>query len=323
MTNQNVDQKVGTKSLAGYIDGTWRLGRSLGLTVGGRYTADEKDATIVRVDNRAPANSYVASGLSRRWSEFTPRVVLMWTPADDVRLYGSVTRGFTSGGYNTEAATAAIAAQPFAPETVTNYEIGLKAEFWGRRLQANLAAFHSKYADKQELYFNTSTRVLTILNASEATMDGVEAEFVLRPTRQLTLGAAYGYLDATYDSFVVPGVLNNTGNPLGSAPRGKFSAAVDYQIPLRALGTFSATVSYAWTDDYYTGATKDPRLFVPSYSLVNAAIRLDTTDGRWRVALWGKNLADAEFLLTPSTQGVLAEYLGEPRTYGVTLTWRY
>lgn len=75
--------------------------------------------------------------------------------------------------------------------------------------------------------------------------------------------------------------------------------------------------------DYYTGATKDPNLFVPGYSLVNASLRFDTADGHWRLALWGKNLSDTDFLLTPSTQGVLAEYLGEPRTYGVTLTWRY
>lgn len=324
VANQTIDQKVDTASLAGYLDGTWRITPSIGLTLGARYTSDRKEAAIVRVDNVVSTRSFTANGLSTRWSEFTPRAVVTWQPGKAVNLYGSVTRGFTSGGYNTEAATAAIAAVPFSPETVTNYEVGLKAQLWDKRLRANLAVFHEKYADKQELFFNTPTQVLTIVNASAATMNGAEVELLFTPVKSLAVSVAYGRLDATYDSFVLPGVFNNTGNPLGSSPRNKFSAGVDYQVPLAdKWGAVSLTASYSWTDDYYTGATKDPNLFVPAYSLGNASLRWDSADGHWRVSLWGKNLADTEYLLTPSTQGVLAEYLGEPRTYGVSLSWRY
>lgn len=323
VTSQDIDQKVDTESLAGYLDGTWHITPTIGLTVGGRYTSDRKEAALVRVDNIVATRGFTLSGLSTRWSEFTPRAVLTWQPVKAVNLYGSVTRGFTSGGYNTEASTAAIATVPFAPETVTNYEVGLKAQFWERRLRANLAVFHEKYADKQELYFNTPTQVLTIVNASAATMDGAEIELLFTPVKSLALNVAYGRLEATYDNFFVPGVLNNTGNPLGSSPKNKFSAGADYQISLGERGTLSTTASYSWTDNYYTGATKDPNLFVSAYALFNASVRWDSADGHWRVSVWGKNLADTEFLLTPSTQGVLAEYLGEPRTYGVTLSWRY
>ncbi len=323
VSSQNIDQKVDTESLAAYLDGTWRVTPAIGLTLGGRFTSDRKEAALVRVDNIVTSRSFTSSGLSTRWSEFTPRAVLTWQPVNAVNLYGSVTRGFTSGGYNTEASTAAIAAVPFAPETVTNYEVGLKAQLWDKRLRANLAVFHEKYADKQELYFHTPTQVLTIVNASAATMNGAEIELLFTPMKSLALNVAYGRLDATYDNFLVPGVLNNTGNPLGSSPKNKFSAGADYQVSLGEQGAVSLTASYSWTDDYYTGATKDPNLFVPAYSLVNASIRWDSADGHWRVSLWGKNLADTEYLLTPSTQGVLAEYLGEPRTYGVTLSWRY
>lgn len=323
VVSQNVDQKVATESLAGYLDGTWRLAKSLGLTVGARYTTDRKEAALVRVDNRVPANNFNVSGLSKRWSEFTPRAVLAWTPSGNVNLYGSVTRGFTSGSFNTEAATAAIAANPFSPETVTNYEVGLKTQLWNKRLRANVAVFHQKYEDKQELYFNTLTGVATILNAASATMNGAEVDLVYSPVRALAVNLAYGRLETEYDNFLVPGVLNNTGNPLGSAPKNKFSAGIDYQASLRNWGQISIAASYSWTDDYYIGATKDENFHLPAYSLVNANLRFDSANGHWGVSVWGKNLADTDYLLITSTLGVRAEYLGEPRTYGVTFTWRY
>jgi Outer membrane receptor proteins, mostly Fe transport len=323
VTHQIAEQRVATESYAGYLDGTWHITPAVGLTLGARYTVDRKEASLVRYDAIAPANNFAARGLRTQWEEFTPRVVLGWMPNKSLNLYASVTRGFTAGGYNTEAANVAILTKPFDPELVTNYEIGAKTQLWDGRLRVNAAVFHEDYTDKQELYFDTVQRILTIVNASEATMKGAEIEISYRATPALGFTFAYGLLDASYDSFVVPGVLNYTGNPLGSAPKNKASGSVDYVIPVRTAGTLTATVSYSWTDGYFTGATKDPNLFVTSYGLINASLWFEPAGGRWRFGLWGKNLGDTEYLLTPSTQGVLAEYLGEPRTYGVSAGWRF
>jgi iron complex outermembrane receptor protein len=296
---------------------------SVDLTLGGRYTIDEKRASLVRTDFIVPTGSFSAFGLKQRWNQFTPRAVLTWSANKTVSVYGSVTKGYTAGGFNVDAAVLTALTKPFNPETVTNYEAGLKSTFLDRRLRANIAVFHEKYRDKQELYFDSITRILTIVNASTAKMDGAEFELAFSPVSGLQLTGAYGLLDAKYDAFLVPGVLNNTGNPLGSAPKHKLSLSADYEYRVAKSGYLSMIVAYSNTDAYYTGATKDPNLYVPGYSLVNASLGFETVDRKWRVTLWARNLKITEFLLTPSTQGVLSEYLGEPRTYGVTLGLRF
>jgi iron complex outermembrane receptor protein len=244
-------------------------------------------------------------------------------PFEAGKLYGSVTKGYTAGGFNADAAVLAAFAKPFDPETVTNYELGFKAIFLNKRLRTNIAIFREKYDNKQELYFDTPTRILNIVNASKATMKGAEIELAFSPVQGLNLTGAYGLLDAKYDSFVVPGVLDYTGNPLGSAPKHKVSLSFDYEIPLAKLGYLSFVAAYSDTAGYYTGATKDPNLYVPSYSLFNASVGIQTLDRKWRMTVWGRNLGNTAYLLTPSTQTVLAEYLGDPRTYGVTVGMRF
>jgi iron complex outermembrane receptor protein len=148
-------------------------------------------------------------------------------------------------------------------------------------------------------------------------------EVGLHPVKGLDASLVYGRLDTKYDDFFIAKVINDTGNPLGSSPRNKVAATVNYETPIGDLGYAGVNASYSWVDDYYTGATKSPQLFVPRYSLVNASLSFETPDRRWRLSLWGKNLLDKDYLMTPSTSGVLSEYLGPPRTFGFTLSARF
>ena len=323
VSHQVANQQVESRSTAAYLDGVVHLVPALDLTLGGRHTVDHKDGSVVKGDAFVAANRFALSGQSRRWSEFTPRAVLTWTARPRLKFYASATRGYTAGGFNADAATAAIFAKPFDPETVKNYEAGMKSTWLDDRLRVNVSVFREKYDSKQELYFDTVTRILTIVNASKATMKGAEVEVRFTPVTGLNLTGAYGRLDASYDSFVVPGVLNYTGNPLGSAPKHKVSLGADYEYRWNEVGFLSVTAAYSDTGSYYTGATKDPNLFVPRYALVNASLSYQTLDRKWRISLWGRNLGDTEYLLTPSTQVVLSEYLGDPRTYGVSVGVRF
>ncbi|WP_369062075.1 TonB-dependent receptor [Caulobacter sp. 73W] len=323
-TDVLTDQAVKTRSYAVFADGVVHLTANLDLTLGARYTRDEKTASLVRTDFVRPATgSFTARDLEADWGELTPRAVLTWAPRTDLRVYGSVTRGYTAGGFNTDAAALAALTTPFASETVTNYELGVKSEWLDDRLRINASVFHMEYKDKQELFFNNLTRILTITNAGQATIEGAEIEIAYRPVSWLNLMGSYGLLDTVYDDFVIPGGAVNTGNPLGSSPRNKGSLAADIRAPLGEAGYLTGSISWAYTDSYFTGATKDPNLHIEAYALTNLSIGYETRDGRWAVTAWGKNLGDEDFLLTPSTQGVLAEYLGEPRTWGVMLSARF
>lgn len=323
VTNQIADQSVDSRSIAVFADGTVHLPANFDLTLGVRYTEDRKRASLIRTDLIRPINGFSGLGLEREWSEVTPRAVLNWQPTPDVLAYVSYARGYTAGGFNTEAATLAALTAAFNPETVDNYELGIKSDWLDNRLRVNLALFHLEYQDKQELFFNNVTRVLNITNAAEATVDGGEAEVRFRATDWLTLNATYGRLDSNYDNFVIPGGAVNTGNALGSSPDEKVSFSADLRAPLGGWGDVFGTAVYFRTADYNTGAAADPNLRISAYDLINLSAGIEPADGRWRLTAFVRNLEDTEYLLTPSTQTVLAEYLGEPRTAGVSLDWRF
>ena len=322
-SNVLTDQAVDTLSYAVFADGTLHLPAHLDLTLGARWTRDEKTASLNRVDAISAAGKFVARDLKADWSEVTPRAVLTWSPTQDFHAYASVTRGYTAGGFNTDAAALAALTTPFDPETVTNYELGVKSEWLERRLRVNAAVFQMDYQDKQELFFNNLTRILTITNAGEATIKGAELEVAYRPTGWLGLTATYGYLDTVYDAFVIPGGATYTGNALGSSPENKASLAADLDLPLGEAGYLIGSASWAYTDTYNTGAAADPNLQIDAYSLANLMVGYEPADRAWRATAWVRNLTDKDYVLTNSTQGVLAEYLGEPRTWGVTLSARF
>ncbi len=316
------DQNVDTSGYAVFADGTLHLPSDFDLSAGIRYTYDRKEASLNRSDLVRPVNNFAVDKTSASWTEVTPRLALSWKPSADFMAYGSITQGFTAGGFNTEAASAAIFRTTFNPETVTNQEVGVKTQWLNKRLRVNASIFNMKYADKQELIFNSTTGILNIVNASSARIKGAEVEISYRPVRWFGASLNYGRLDATYDRFVF-GTVNNSGNPLGSSPRNRVSAAADIRYPLETGGFVLGALSYSRTDTYNTGAANDPNLQIPAYSLANASLGYESADGRWRLIAWVKNLADKEYILTRSTQVVRAEYLGTPRTFGLTLGMRF
>lgn len=322
VTNQASDQAVDSRSVAGFIDGTIDLPANLQLTLGVRYTDDRKTAALTRTD-WITANSFTLSGLEKSWNEWTPRAVLSWSPVDGLHAYVSYSKGYTAGGFNTEASSVAALRRPFDPETVSNYELGVKTDWWNERLRINVSAFHMKYEDKQELFYDNVLRILNIYNASSATSKGVEVETRLRVAAWLTLNASYGLLDTEYDEFIIPGGAVYTGNPLGSSPEDKAAFSANVAVPVGEWGEISGMAMYSSTSSYFTGASADPGLRVPEYGLVNVTVGLAPNDGRWSIAAFVRNLTDEEYLLTPSTQTVRSEYLGEPRTMGISLTWNF
>uniref|UniRef100_UPI00258FC95F TonB-dependent receptor n=1 Tax=uncultured Massilia sp. TaxID=169973 RepID=UPI00258FC95F len=315
------EQTVDSRSVAVFADGVLHLAPRLDLTMGARYTRDRKRASLVRTDQLRPTASFSVQGLSHEWSEVTPRVVLGWTPRTGLLAYLSATRGFTSGGYNADASSSAAFRTPFDPETVNNFELGLKSQWLQNRLRLNASLFRMKYRDKQELVNNTLTGILTIVNAGRASVDGSEVELAYKAASWLDLSASAAWLDGRYDRFAVA-TVNNTGNPLSNAPRRQAGVAANLSYPV-SFGHLVGAASYAWKDSYNTGAANDPNLQLPAYGLANMSAGVESPDRSWRLLAWIKNANDTTYLLTRSTQVVRARYAGEPRTFGLSLTGRF
>jgi iron complex outermembrane recepter protein len=313
------DVNVETKSVAAYADATFHFGERVDLSLGGRYTTEDKDVRVDFTDNNVPAANFLVTP-GDDFSEFTPRAALTFHVGDRVALFASRTEGFTAGGFNTETNSATAIQLGFAPETITAYELGAKTAWLDRRVIANLTLFRQEFENKQEGFFNPAGPFFSIFNASEATMEGAEFELQWQLSDALRYSMTYAVLDTVYDDFVIPGADDFSGNKLQTAPEATFSAAFDYTRPIRE-GTLLAGLSYSWQDEYFTGASNSPDFLSDSYALLNARVGYEWGQGRWRIDLWGKNLADEDFVRIRGTSGAIAEYYGPPRTYGLSFTY--
>ncbi|MDX3899343.1 MAG: TonB-dependent receptor [Sphingobium sp.] len=322
MTNQLWQGRSLSQTAAVFLDGTLNLTSFLSVTGGARYTWDHKEADLDFSNLINAAGNFAENGATQNWSQFTPRASVQLKPISSTMLYVTYSRGYTAGGFNTQAATKAAFDAAFQPETLENFEAGIKTELLNGRLTADIDGFVSKYHNKQELYFDNVTRILNIFNASRATIHGIEAQVSVKPTTWATLTGSYGWLDTRYDDFVIPGGTVQTGNRLGSSPKDKASVMLDIDAPVGRVRLLGNGV-YSYTSQYFTGATQDPTLSVPPYSLINASIGLATLDRRFSINLFARNLLNKDYILIPSNQVVRGQYLGEPRIIGVSLGARF
>ena len=320
--DRSFDVNVDTESYAFYADATIHLFDTVDISFGGRYTNEDKEVTVNFTDKRRATNNFLVAPQAD-FDEFTTRVAIKWGATENINLFASRTEGFTAGGFNTETNSATAINLGFNPETITAYEVGAKTRWLDDSLTFNITGFIQDFEDKQEGFFNVAERFFSIFNASEASMDGVEIEAVWYPTDGLALYFSYSWLETEYERFVIPGGADFTGNRLQTAPENTVSAGFNFRHPIKDMGNLLLNASYAWQDDYFTGASNSPNFLIDSYGLVNASVGFETSDGRWRIKLWGNNLSDKEYVLIRGTSGAIGEYYGAPITYGATLTFNY
>lgn len=245
------------------------------------------------------------------------------TAREDFLLYASPTRGYKSGGFNFSAATADTA--EFAPETVWSYELGAKTEWLNHRLRVNLTAFLYHYSDLQE-FLATAPGVANIANAAAARIKGVELEISAKPLPGLELTAYVSQLNAVYTRYEnapVPQSLGQfsvdaTGNRLDNAPPYSALLAAQYSWPVSSGGSLRARSEYTWQDRIFFEPTNNLLQSQASYGLLNGTFGYRSSDAKWNVDLWAKNLTNKEYFV--GTQDAGATFSGQPgapRTYGI------
>ena len=149
---------------------------------------------------------------------------------------------------------------PYSPETVNNYEVGLKTQFWNDRMRINVTGFQSKFKDKQETIFRTvesGNQESVTENIARASVNGFEVDVRIIPMERFQVRAAYGHLSTDFNRFRVPsretaGAFDSTtGIDLLRAPENTLSLSGSYIWNL-AEGRIQANASYSWISDYRT-----------------------------------------------------------------------
>ncbi|WP_072381162.1 TonB-dependent receptor [Novosphingobium sp. NDB2Meth1] len=268
-------------SFAIFAESIVKLGSNVRLTVGGRYTWETKDFNI----NFTVPGAFKAAA-KKTFSDPTGRVILDWKPTPDVMLYASWSRGFRSGGFNGRA-TSPTSIGPYNPERVDSFEGGVKSELLGGKLRFNPTVFYVKYSNKQEDIIRAAGAgtETVVENAASARIWGIELDMQARPTPDLTLRASGGYLNAKYNSFLIPDLANpgqfldvSAQRNFRRAPKFSFNAGVDYGVQVSSANRLTFTLDYAYIDDLTTSPLADTtglrRDVIPAYGTLDASIAL-------------------------------------------------
>jgi iron complex outermembrane recepter protein len=266
---------IDTRTWAAFADASYSLTDTFNVTVGGRYTDDQRRARIFKqtylglkgsalLGNPAafafgPPNTNLGKDdLDRTDKKFTPKVGIGWKIAPDHNVYGTFSKGFkggmfdprmdltASGGPNTAASLAKR--RGVDPEEVSTIELGLKSSMHGGRLQTNAAVFYTDYKNVQipgsiptfDASGNVNGFAGTLTNAGKAKIDGLELEMIAYLTNALSVSAMYSHIDAKYKEWYVANganLVNIAGSTqFQNTPKNAANLSVNYDWPLALAG---------------------------------------------------------------------------------------
>ncbi|MES2492684.1 MAG: TonB-dependent receptor [Pseudomonadota bacterium] len=328
------------KSYAAYGQLTWSATDALRITVGGRYTKDEKNGRLFTVNGAATGFTFDQDN-----SRFDPLAVIAYEVTPTINVYAKYATGYRAGG----ASSRSLTYRSFGPEEVKSYEVGLKSEFFDRRVRFNVAGYIMERQDTQ-VDFNyfipqsdgTVRNTLETVNAEGTTkIRGIEADLTVRPLDGLSLGLSYAY---TYTN--VPRARNTVQEALNLTlptpittpvfetvyilytPKHALSGSFDYELPVASNGTalrFHADAAYS--DPVHTFAS-EPVMSEKSF-IVNARVSLvdipmRDNGPRLSLAVWARNLLNEEHIYRRSNanRSTLGDYVNynAPRTFGLEAT---
>jgi iron complex outermembrane receptor protein len=380
------DAQQTSYSGAAFGQGDWELLPNTTLTLGGRLTHDIKDlkavfyterpgvfmgesypSRVVTFPTDANGQAFASNNPGdnalvdkHSWTRFTAKANLSYMFDEDILgednsllVYGGYASGFRSGGFNGRPATVTVA-KPYSPETVDQFELGLKSS-WGRgAFVANLAGYYTLYHDKQESYqipdMGTSQGYAYAYgNAGEASIKGLEVELSSMPLRgkvpvidRFRFWGAGALTDAKYDQFNV--ALSGTtvhdyakGEyqiQMRLAPKVQVSAGLD--LPFELPGGHSRiapSVSYRYRSEQRVELTTDPDGRPNGLGMSDPAGYLDSSvtaeldnfvDIQWRLTGYVRNITDYIELLGANNVGIgTRAVFGRPRTWGVEIQGRF
>jgi iron complex outermembrane receptor protein len=348
---RTVDDDLETTSKAAYINASYAVTEALRLSLGIRYTEEEKTySRTTSTFSTSPllrANpAFAFRGLNETWSDTSPSFSIDYQVSDDVMVYGRVAKGFKSGGFNGRANNPGEQS-PYNPEEVTSYEAGVKAVFWDNKARANVAVFYNDYKDFQARVSGTVTDPgtglpspeLTIINAGKMEIKGAELELYLTPVQGLQFDTQIGYLDAEYATFADVRFTAFGGSRAFQEPAFspkwtvRLGAAYEWDmgengsITLGAAARYRSRMALAVDNTLTNSATEIAGLFQDSYWLYDARLVWEDADGQFSAGIYGKNLSDEVYKTEgqefSSVGNIRTVYYGAPQTWSFTLTAKY
>ncbi len=327
------DRPLSAEAISFYVSGSLDLTDTINLSGGVRWTDEQKSTTIafpyvhsfISGPLGAVPSGFFAGPIRFSDSNFSPEVVLKYSPTDDLNIYAAFKTGFKSGGVDNNTlptgavlllndpdpavAEAAADSLRFDSETSTGGEIGVRSQLANGSLTLNATAFYYVFSDQQIQNFDVNIFNFSTFNAGETTTQGIDIDWRWStPVDGLNISGALAYLDAAFsDTFVSVNGMDLDGRAAARAPEWSGNVAIDWDIPLGDSLELGLNSVISYTDEYFTTTTSPTELDLATnigdivqdgFFTIDGSISIGDPDGKWTLSLIGTNLTDEIFINT-------------------------
>jgi len=329
---------------------------NIDLDAGVRFNWEEKEfgvASDIIITNGGSATSKDPEFVTDSWNGWSGYASLTYNVTEEHSLYAKYSRGLKPGHFNGGTLFNTTLVTSVKPEQVDALELGLNASWFDGRLEIYLAYFLYDYQNLQVFLLKQDSRgflIPSLVNSRKADVQGVEIELDFEPIEGLAVSFTGAWLDSRYTDFktsfdrvegfrpvrIVSVEVDFSGNRLVASPLWSLSGSIEYMFEIEGIGTLRSRLSYSWKADIFfdpnAGAGQQNRLpegtlGQEAFWLLNAALTWESPDEKIEVSGWVRNFLDEAYkvqsfdLTTPFR--LTTDVYGEPRTYGLTATFRY
>jgi len=319
-------RSIDNSSKAAYAQGTWHFNDRAHLTVGLRYTKDNKDVNFSL--NRDPflfagPRSQNFDGVYEE-TVTDPLVTFGYNVNDNTFAYITYTEGFRDGGFPGRFLGSPTAASSYDPEFVTSIEGGLKFTSADNKFRANIAIFSTDYSDFQ-IAANSADpdlQTTTIDNLADVSLYGAELEAYWEATDNLRFDLAVGYLHNEIDSIVGGelfslGIRITTDNKIPYAPEWNSNLGVTHKLSFSNGGSLLTRLDWRFVDEQYFRIENTDTLLGDSYNTINFSTTYRLPEDAWDLVFGARNLTDEVYSTSAGVVGASTSVIGNisrPRT---------
>jgi iron complex outermembrane receptor protein len=316
-------------SYALYSDVKYDLGSRVTLRGGLRFTHDkgtqsDLSSKALGADGLLAVPLLPPSSQKFNADKVTGKIGVDFKINPDFLLYAKYSRGYRGASFNAQAFFAPDEVTVAKPETVDAFEIGAKTQLANRRVTLNTAAFYYEYHNQQFINVDPNTAIQTLVNVDRSRIYGGEIELTVQATDVIGFHAGLGLLKSRIQEGVLSGV-DLKGNKLSNAPSVTFTGSLDITLLDNNSGILSVHPEVSYASSQYFEVLNEPILKQSGYALLGGHI--DYENGPFNVSLWAKNLANKYYTTARidvlSGLGFVYNHVGTPRTYGITVGYRF
>jgi outer membrane receptor protein involved in Fe transport len=325
---------------AGFGEGTWAFAPKWEVTAGLRVfrnTYHFESEVSGLLNNSAAPLVINPTDVQNNQTSTTPRFSLSYKPVRNVNIYATASKGYRFGLSNFNSGSSSGIPLAYKPDSLWNYEAGVKATMWDGRVTLNTSGYYIDWSDIQLTFLNSRSQGF-ITNAGDARSYGIESEFSFRPNRAFELNAtlSVGRAELSKDSPNVqrraasargPRIIGAlAGDRLPGSQELSASGGIQYNLPGVGPGDAYIRVDDVYVGDAYVDFMKQGSLRVGDYNLVNLRLgyRLDT----FEITAFADNVFNSRGIVNAVPNADLigttdAAFRVRPRTIGLTLRGNY